>query len=241
MNFSYNKKTLNVVITGASKGMGKAMAIRFAKGGHHLFLCARGEIALYKTLEELMNEFPDIIVKAKPFDLSNAAAAKEFAAWCLSHAVPDVLINNAGSFVPGAVFNEEEGSLEKMIEGNLSSAYHVSRGILPAMLEKKTGRIINICSTASLNAYANGGSYSISKAAMLSFSKNLREEMKPYGIQVTAVMPGATYTDSWAASGIEENRFMPVEDIAEMIYSITQLSDRTVVEEIIMRPQLGDI
>lgn len=241
MNSSSGKKMLNVVISGASKGIGKAMAIRFAKGGHNLFLCARGEIALYKTLEELMNEFPDITVKAKAFDLSDASTAKEFAAWCLGHAIPDVLINNAGTFFPGSVHNEEEESLEKTMEGNLYSAYHVTRGLLPAMMEKKAGRIFNICSIAALSAYANGGSYSISKAAMLGFSKNLREEMKPYGIKVTAVMPGATYTDSWAASGIEENRFMPAEDIAEMIYSITQLSDRTVVEEIIMRPQLGDI
>jgi short-subunit dehydrogenase len=241
MNTSSDKKKLNVVITGASKGMGKAMAMRFAAGGHNVFLCSRGELGLYKTMEELMNLYPDVTIKAKPFDLSNTNAAKEFAAWCLSHATPDVLINNAGSFVPGSVYNEEEGFLEKMIEGNLYCAYHVTRGLLPKMMENKNGRIINICSIAALKAYDNGGSYSISKAAMLSFSKNLREEMKPHGIKVTAVMPGAVYTDSWAASGIDENRFMPVEDIAETIYSITQLSDRTVVEEIILRPQLGDI
>ncbi len=236
-----DKKILNVVVTGASKGIGKAIAIRFAQAGHNLFLCSRNEVALYKTMEELMNNFPDNLIKAKPFDLSIAEEAKAFAEWCLKQAVPDVLINNAGSFVPGSVFNEEEGSLEKMIAGNLYSAYHVTRGVLPKMIENKKGRIINICSIASLNAYTNGGSYSISKAAMLSFSKNLREEMKPHGIKVTAVMPGATYTDSWAASGLDAERFMPAEDVAEMVYAISQLSDRSVVEEIIMRPQLGDI
>jgi hypothetical protein len=90
-------------------------------------------------------------------------------------------------------------------------------------------------------AYPQGGSYSISKYALLGFSKSLREELKSYNIKVTAVMPGATLTDSWKDSELPEERFIPAEDIASIIYNTTLLSDRTVVEDIIIRPQAGDI
>jgi short-subunit dehydrogenase len=155
--------------------------------------------------------------------------------------VPKVLVNNAGEFIPGSVHNEEDGALEKMIKANLYSAYHLTRAVLPAMMERKEGHIFNMCSIASLNAYANGGAYSISKFAMLGFSKNLREEMKPYGIKVTAVCPGATMTASWEGSGIDPNRIMEVNDIADLVYASSRLSPMAVVEDIIIRPQLGDL
>jgi len=90
-------------------------------------------------------------------------------------------------------------------------------------------------------AYSNGGSYAISKFAMLGFSKCLREELKKFRIRVTAVMPGATMTNSWAGSDLPDERFMPAEDIAETIFAAYSLSGRSVVEEIVIRPQLGDI
>jgi len=125
---------------------------------------------------------------------------------------------------------------------NLMSAYHLSRTLLPAMMNDsitKHKHIFNICSIASLQAYANGGSYSISKFALLGFSKNLREELKPFNIKVTAVMPGAVYTDSWA--GIDENRIMQTSDIAKLVYTASQLSPQACVEDIVIRPQLGDL
>jgi short-subunit dehydrogenase len=109
------------------------------------------------------------------------------------------------------------------------------------MLKKGRGHIFNICSIASLNAYENGGSYSISKFALLGFSKNLRLELKDKGIKVTAVCPGAVYTNSWAGSGVDPQRIMEANDIAEMIYAATQLSPQAVVEDIVMRPLLGDL
>ena len=165
---------MNVVITGASKGIGKAIVEIFAAYGHHLFLCSRGEVALYKTMEELMTKYPAAIIKAKPFDLSRKEEAKAFGAWCLEYGVPDVLVNNAGFFEPGSVHNEPEGTLESQLAVNLYSAYHVTRAVLPWMMEKRSGHIFNMCSIASLDAYANGGAYSISKFALYGFSKNLR-------------------------------------------------------------------
>ncbi len=233
---------MNVIITGASRGLGKVTAELFAVNGHHLYLTSRSETALYKTVEELMTKYPAITIKAKPFDLSKKENAIALGNWILNLGISiDVLFNNAGSFVPGSVHDEPDGALENQVETNLYSAYHLTRALLPKMMEQKSGHIFNMCSVASLEAYKNGGAYSISKFALLGFSKNLREEMMPHGIKVTAVIAGAAYTDSWAGSGIEEKRFMEAEDIAKMIYAASQLSPQACVEEILMRPLLGDI
>jgi short-subunit dehydrogenase len=131
--------------------------------------------------------------------------------------------------------------METMLDVNLLSAYHLTRTLLPKMTASGTGHIFTICSVASLAAYPNGGAYSISKYALLGFTKNLRRELQTTGIKVSAVIPGAAFTDSWKSSGLPAERFMEAEDIAHMIYATTQLSPQAVVEEIIMRPQPGDI
>jgi short-subunit dehydrogenase len=109
------------------------------------------------------------------------------------------------------------------------------------MKAKKSGSVFNICSVAGLFAYPNGGSYSISKFAMLGFSKALREEMKEYNVKVTTLLPGATLTDSWANAPFPDSRFMKAQDIAQLIWDVEHLSANTVVEEILLRPVLGDI
>lgn len=232
---------MNVVITGASKGIGKAIASVFASKGHHLFLCARNEAVLFKTVEELTKKYPSAIIKAKPFDLSRKDEAKAFGAWCLEYGVPDVLVNNAGLFEPGNVSNEPDGLLENQIATNLYSAYYVTRAVLPWMIEHKRGHIFNISSIAGLHAYPNGGAYSISKFAMDGFSKNLREEMKEHNIKVTTVYPGAVLTDSWGNYDNKNHRIMEAEDVAQMIYTSAHLSKGACIEEIVMRPQLGDL
>ena len=233
---------MNIVVTGASRGFGKALAEKFASNGHNLYLCSRNAVALYKTVDELVTRFPSVVIKAKPFDLKIKERAKEFGHWILEFEVGiDVLINNAGSFIAGSVHNEGEGVLEEMIEVNLYSAYHLTRVLLPKMMAQKSGHIFNMCSIASLQAYQNGGSYSISKFALAGFSKNLREEMKPHGIKVTTLYPGAAYTDSWAGSNIDPKRIMEASDISEMVYSCCRLSPQACPEDIIIRPQLGDL
>lgn len=232
---------MNVVVTGASKGIGKAIAEIFASHGYDLFLCSRGEVQLYKTMEELQTKFPAVSVKAKPCDLSDKSQSLEWADWVLKQAVPDILVNNAGGFEPGSIYNEPDGTLEKMLNINLYSAYHLTRHLLPAMLKIKAGHIFNICSIAALKAYDNGGSYSISKYALHGFSKNLREEMKPHNIKVTAVFPGAVLTDSWGDFDNSDHRIMEVADISAMIFAASQLSAAACVEDIVLRPQLGDL
>jgi short-subunit dehydrogenase len=233
---------MNAIITGASKGIGKSVATAFAALGYNLVLCSRTPTTLYNTVQELYNAFPNVKIKAMPADLSSKLGCKDFTSWVLSLNMSiDVLVNNAGLFVPGSVHNEAEGQLEFMLNANLNSAYHVTRALVPKMMEQTSGHVFNVCSIASIKAYDNGGSYSISKFAMLGFGKNLREEMKPYNVKVTNVMPGAAYTGSWSGSDIDPKRLMEAEDIAQMIVASTQLSASACVEDIILRPQLGDL
>ena len=152
-----------------------------------------------------------------------------------------VLVNNTGRFEPGGILSESDGSLEHLINTNLYSAYRVTRGLVPMMKKKGSGHIFNMCSTASIMAYENGGSYCISKFALYGMSKVLREELKESKIKVTSVLPGATFTASWEGADIPEERFMKARDVAEMVYSTFKLSPQSVVEDLLIRPQLGDL
>ncbi|OLY93961.1 Short-chain dehydrogenase [Cnuella takakiae] len=235
---------MNIVITGGSRGLGKAIAEIFAddRRGHTIILSSRNSETLERFARELQSRYPQSRILHHAADLSVKETAQAFGKWILQH-VPrvDILVNNAGTFVPGNVGDEPDGALEQMMSVNLYSAYHLTRALLPAMKKAKSGHIFNMCSIASLKAYPNGGAYSISKFALLGFSKNLREELKDQGIKVTAVMPGATYTDSWAGSGVPESRIMEAKDIALLVYQAAHLSPQATVEEIVIRPQLGDL
>lgn len=232
----------NIIITGASKGIGKAIAEIFVKHGNNVCICARNENELQNTVSNLKLLNKEAKIFFAVCDMSIKEDVKYFAEFALQQFDKiDVLVNNAGVFIGGQMHNELSGTLEKMIDTNLYSAYYMSRHIIPNMQQNKCGYIFNMCSIASFVAYPHGGSYAVSKFAMLGFSKSLREEMKPFGIKVCSVMPGATHTESWSGIDIPEERFMPVEDVAQMIYTASLLSNRTDVEEIVLRPQLGDL
>ncbi len=233
---------MNCIITGASRGLGKAMAERFAAGGYHLALTARDGGRLTEVQATLSTRFPNIRIQCFPADLSKKEEALSLGNELVKTGMAiDVLINNAGQFLPGSVKDEAEGTLEQMIAVNLYSAYHLTRALLPAMMARQSGHIFNICSVASLQAYPNGGAYSISKWALAGFSANLREELKSHGVKVTSVYPGAAYTDSWVGSGVDPHRIMEAADVAEMVYAASRLSSQATVEEILLRPQLGDL
>ena len=231
------------VISGGTKGIGRAIAEAFAQNQSDLVLCARDLDDLKKTKQTLEKQFSSVTVHIYKADLSQKADVLGFAHFIKSLEQPiDVLVNNAGSYKPGAILNEEEGNLEFMINTNLYSAYHLTRAVFP-LLRKEGGKsyIFNMCSIASLTAYANGGSYSISKFALLGFTKNLREELKSEQIRVSAIMPGATMSASWAGSGISEDRIMQAKDVATAVWAAYSMSPQAVVEDIVLRPQLGDL
>jgi short-subunit dehydrogenase len=191
---------------------------------------------------EITKRYPQTTVSYAIADLGKKEETLALAKKVLTaFGAPDIVINNAGNFEPGSVHNEPDGTLERQIETNLYSAYHLTRALLPAMMKKKKGHIFNMCSVASVQAYENGGAYSISKSGLLAFSKNLREEMKEQGIKVTSIIAGAVMTDSWSAFDNSKQRIMLPSDIAKLVYACTQLSPAACVEEILIRPQLGDL
>lgn len=231
-----------IVVTGGTKGIGRAIVEKFVSHNFDVATCSRNKFELESLRSTLQRLNPVSNIYVQQADMSDKDQVKAFCEFVKKIQQPlDVLVNNAGYFLPGEIVNEPEGTLESMIHANVYSAYYATRGLAPKMIEKRSGHIFNICSIASIKAYPNGGSYAISKFALLGFSKCLREELKQFEIRVTAVMPGATKTASWEGVNIPAERFMKVEDVAETIYAAYSLSGRSVVEEIIIRPQLGDI
>lgn len=227
-----------ILITGASKGIGLAIATFFWERKWNVALCSRHVESLQQTFVSTNTQTAFI----QSVDVKSKVAIQAFGKAALAQfGSVDVLVNNAGQFIPGKVHDEEDGTLEHLIETNLYSAYYLSQVIVERMKAKQHGSVFNICSVASIMAYPNGGSYSISKFAMLGFSKALREELKEHQVKVTALLPGATLTNSWAGAPFPESRFMKPSDVAQIIWDIEHLSPNTVVEEILLRPVLGDI
>lgn len=233
---------MKVLVTGGTKGIGKAIVDLFFDHGAEVAICARSQSDLEQQRIELLEKDPARVIWIKKCDVSDKAELDRLSQDLLRDwGRVDILVNNAGVFLPGETCQENEGALERMIETNLYSAYHLTRLLVPSMIEAGSGHIFNMCSIASKIAYPNGGSYSISKFALLGFTKVLREELKAKGIRVTAILPGATWSDSWAGVDLPEERLIQAHDIALAVWSASQMSPAAVVEEIIIRPQLGDL
>lgn len=231
----------SILVTGGTKGIGRAIVQRFAQEGFDIFTCARSEQDLLALKAQLESDFPEIKVIAHPADLSKREEVQRFAALVRQVGLPDVMVNNTGIFLPGAIHDEPEGNFEFMMATNLFSAYYLIREFVKEMITRRSGHIFSMGSIAGITAYPNGGSYAVSKWAMLGMTKCLREELKPHQIKVTSILPGATFTDSWAGVDLPIDRFIKAEDVAESVWGAYNLSPQTVVEELIIRPQLGDI
>jgi NADP-dependent 3-hydroxy acid dehydrogenase YdfG len=231
-----------VLITGASQGIGAAIARVFAAEirGVRLALVARNE----KRLAQVARACAKSGAEAETFlcDVSDETAVAAMAGAVRKRfGAVDVLINNAGKFA-GAPFTElSVADFDRMIAANLRSVFLVSRAFVPAMIARKRGDIFNMSSIAGLIAYPGGAGYSAAKFGVSGLSKVMRAELRDKGVRVCCVYPGATVSPSWAGSGIDEERMMPAEDVARAFIEIFRLSRRTVVEEIVLRPQRGDV
>ena len=189
-----------IFISGASQGIGLAIARRFYQEGFRVIICARGQEKLARAKKEMPKLY------TYQCDISDKEGVKAMAQWLNeTFGALDVLVNNGGTFLPGQLHSESDDTYELLMATNMDSTYYLTKGVLPLMMEKKSGTIFNIASVASIKAYQNGGSYGISKYAMLGFSKNLREEMKDFGIRVISIMPGAVKTPSWDSVELPKN------------------------------------
>ena len=227
-----------ILITAGTRGIGRAIALRFLNEGFLVFTCGSSN----ESVNSLQNEDSSGRLHVSRVNLENR---EELLTWIAGVEAEisslNILVNNAGIFLPGSIESEEDGVFEKIINLNLASAYHTSRAVLPLLRKAEKAHIFSVCSTASIMAYPNGGSYCISKFGLLGMTRVLREELKPSGIRVTALLLGATFTDSWAGAGLPPERFMKAEEVADTVFAAWSLSPGSVVEEILMRPQAGDI
>lgn len=222
----------NAVITGGTKGIGRAICELLLNEG----------FMVYTTARSTDPDFTHQNLDQFSADLSSKSEVLRFADHVKGHTdVVDILVNNVGVFEPGGILEEEDGAFEKQINTNLASTYHLTRALHYEVKRSERPYIFNICSTASITPYINGGSYCISKHAQLGLTKVLREELKKDKVAVSAVLPGATYTDSWRGSDLPPERFIEPASIAQLIWSAYQLPVTAVMEEILVRPMDGDI
>lgn len=231
-----------VLITGASQGIGAAIARTFAKEirGVHLALVARNIAKLQVTARACTK----LGAKTGVFecDVSNEVSVTMMAeAVRQSFGAVDVMINNAGAFTMAPFSRTKVAEFDRLIAVNLRSAFLVTQAFLPAMLKRKRGDIFFLSSIAGLGAYPNAAAYCAAKFGVTGLAKVLRAETKDHGVRVCCVHPGATWSPSWEKSSVKPDRIMPAEDIARAILDVYRLSRRTVVEEIVLRPQLGDV
>ena len=226
---------MKAVITGATKGIGRAIAIKFAQNGYDLILVARGLDELERFRQELIpygnavfTQAVDCSVKEEVYAFLNSKT--------INFDYVDVLVNNVGIFLPGSMLDEDDETFEKQQQLNTNASYYISKFFGKKMRSAKRGHIFNICSVASTVPVKNGGSYSVTKAAMLSLNDVLRQELAPHNVKVTAFLPGSTKTSSWEGTTIPDEKFVQPEDIAETLFTILNLSKGVNVDEVLITP-----
>lgn len=239
---SAGKKGLVVLITGASQGIGAAIAAAFAREarGVRLALVARNARNLQAVARRCgrLGAMTEIF----PCDVSDEAAVAAMAtAVAKRFGAVDVLINNAGKFAGAALVDTSVALFDDVVAANLRSAFLVTRAVVPAMIERGRGDVFFMSSIAGLQAYPKGAAYCAAKFGVTGLAKVLRAETKGTGVRVCCVHPGATWSPSWSGSGVPAERMMPADDVARAFWDVYQLSRRSVVEEIVLRPAGGDL
>ncbi|SHG99028.1 3-oxoacyl-[acyl-carrier protein] reductase [Flavobacterium micromati] len=225
-------KNKNALITGAGKGIGKAVAIALAKEGVNVILLARTQSDLDEVAQEVKaHGVKALTVIADVADINsvNTAVEKAFSEF----KTIDILINNAGIAAFGKFLELEPKDWENIIQVNLMGTYYVTRAILPNMIERKTGDIINISSTAGLNGNALTSAYSASKFAVLGLTDSLMQEVRKYNIRVTALTPSTVATDMAKELKLTDgnpDKVMQAEDMAELIVAQLKLNRRVFIK-----------
>ena len=226
---------MNAIITGGTRGIGKAIAIKLAESGYNIAVCARKQADLDSFAASLSYTGVKVITFQADYSIK-----EEVYAFC-EHAaqqmpVIDVLVNNVGTFLPGFALDEADDQFEKQLNLNLMATYYTSKFFGKMMREQQSGYVFNICSVASKEIVPDAGSYSVTKAALLSLNNVFRGELSKYNVKVTAILPGSTLTSSWEGTEIPAERFVQPEDIANTIYTILNLSSGVNVDEVVIKP-----
>jgi NAD(P)-dependent dehydrogenase (short-subunit alcohol dehydrogenase family) len=230
-----------VVVTGASQGIGQAIAEAFAeRDGAQVALAARTESKLESVAASCRENGGETMVV--PTDVTDDDAVTDLAETVQAEwGVPDVLVNNAGMFTYAPIDELTLDGFREQIDVNLTGTFAVTQAFLPSMRKQGSGHIFYMGSVASIMAYPGNAGYCAAKHGVRGLARVVREETKDDGLRVTTVLPGATYTPTWEGVDLPEERFMSPEDVAQSIVDAYHLSDRTVLEELLLRPQEGDV
>lgn len=228
---------MNALVTGATKGIGRAISFKLAEAGYNLAICARNPLELTELCSRLREKYPALEIYARATDCADPADLNVFAEETLQQfGHIEVLVNNVGQYIQANLLDESEGTLEQQMQLNLYSAHNLSKFFGKQMRLSGRGHIINICSVAGIQPVAEAGSYSVTKHALMGLTNVLREELKSAGIKVTAIIPGATLTNSWEGTSIAAENFIQPEDIAESVITCLKMSSGANIDEIIIRP-----
>jgi short-subunit dehydrogenase len=232
----------NALITGATKGMGRAIAAAFAQQGINLAINSRNAAELAAFKAELLQTNPAIKVFTQVADGSIKEELLQFATRAQQTlGAINIIVNNLGMYTYSKILDDETDLFEKMISTNLMPSYQLYRFFGKSMIAAGEGHIFNICSVASLNPVVEAGSYSVTKAALLSLNNVMRLEMQQHGVKVTAVIPGSTLTDSWKGQEVDKDTMVLPEDIASAIVNIYKMSKGANVDQIIIKPAGGQL
>ncbi|MDA6068584.1 3-ketoacyl-ACP reductase [Flavobacterium sp. AC] len=225
-------KNKNALITGAGKGIGKAIAIALAKEGVNVILVSRTQA----DVDQLADETAALGVKslALSADVSDINSINNAVEKALAEfKTIDILINSAGIASFGKFLELEPDAWENIIKVNLMGTYYTTRAVIPNMIERQTGDIINISSTAGLNGNALTSAYSASKFAVLGLTDSLMQEMRKHNIRVTALTPSTVATDMAKDLNLTDgnpDKVMQSEDVAELIIAQLKLSRRVFIK-----------
>ena len=225
-------KNKNALITGAGKGIGKAIALALAKEGVNVILVARTQEEIDNVAAKVRSlRVKALAITADVADINSVNAAVEKA--LAEFGTIDILINNAGIAAFGKFLELEPTDWERIIQVNLMGTYYVTRAVLPNMIERQTGDIINISSTAGLSGNALTSAYSASKFAVLGLTESLMQEVRKHNIRVTALTPSTVATDMAKELKLTDGNpetVMQAEDMAELIIAQLKLNRRVFIK-----------
>ena len=223
------------LVTGGSRGIGKAIALRLASLGADVAICGRDKEKLAeveKTLRE--NETRMAAIAA---DVTRTSEVADLVEKVESELGPiDLLVNNAGIGVFGPVHEKSEEEWDRLMDANLKSVFLVSRAVVPGMIRRGGGDIINISSLAGKNVFAGGGIYCASKWGVQGLSGCMAEELREYGIRVSTVCPGSVATEFSGRGPKDSTRVLKPEDVAHAVAMIATQGEQSFISEVHLRP-----
>jgi 3-oxoacyl-[acyl-carrier protein] reductase len=227
-------KGSTAIITGAGRGIGRAVAVALANEGVHLGLVARSRGELDALAAALAPH--GVRTSVATADLAERREAEAaVAAIAAELGDVDILVNNAGMAERGTVLDTDPDAWERTFRVNLFGTYYVTRAVLPGMVARRRGDVINVASTAGLNGAATMSAYAGSKAAMLRLTESLVAEVRKHDVRVTALLPSTVNTELSASMGLPigaEDRMMQPEDVADLVVATLRLPRRVFVRDV---------